>query len=170
MLLHLVPNLLERCSAGRRMRRHGRPHQAPWRPPVLECLEVRLLPALILWDGGPAAMGTNWNDPVNWAGDALPGANDDTQIGTAFAGRPIDGNDDGQPGGDYIATISRGRATVGSVPLSPSSATAALVAVAVDAVFARGEQQGGSFIHSGRARHFTAVLVKFECPTAIAAP
>jgi hypothetical protein len=71
-------------------------------------------------------------------------------------GRQIDGNDDGQPGGDYIATISRGRATVGGVPLSRSSATPALVAAAVDAVFARGEQKGGSFIHSGRARPFHA--------------
>ncbi len=71
---------------------------------------------------------------------------------TDMYGRQIDGNDDGQPGGDYIATISRGRATVAGVPLSRSSATPALVAAAVDAVFARGEQKAESFHHSGRAR------------------
>ena len=53
---------------------------------MLERLEVRLLPAVILWDGGPAATNTNWNDPVNWTGDVLPGASDDAQIGSDFAG------------------------------------------------------------------------------------
>ena len=38
---------------------------------------------------------------------------------TDALGRPIDGNDDGQAGGDYIATIKGGRATAGGgVPLA----------------------------------------------------
>src|SRR5262249_61323891 len=82
----LVPNPLKRSAACRGMRRHGLPRQASRRPPVPERLELRLMPAVILWDGGPAATGTNWNDPVNWAGDVLPGAGDDAQIGSAFAG------------------------------------------------------------------------------------
>ena len=35
---------------------------------------------------------------------------------TDTLGRPIDGNDDGQAGGDYIATFSGSRVTVGGVP------------------------------------------------------
>ncbi|HEY1378789.1 MAG TPA: RHS repeat-associated core domain-containing protein [Gemmataceae bacterium] len=53
---------------------------------MLEPLETRLAPAVVAWDGGPAGTGTTWNDPVNWAGDVLPGAADDAQIGSAFAG------------------------------------------------------------------------------------
>ncbi|MCY2953144.1 MAG: hypothetical protein NTU53_14365, partial [Planctomycetota bacterium] len=33
------------------------------------------------WDGG--GDGTNWNDPLNWSGDALPGAADDVTINVA---------------------------------------------------------------------------------------
>src|SRR5262245_54127627 len=66
------------------------------RPPVrrprprfcLEQLEDRAVPATILWDGGPTGLGTNWLDPVNWAGDVLPGPNDDAVIGTANNGQP----------------------------------------------------------------------------------
>jgi RHS repeat-associated protein len=52
----------------------------------LESLEDRLAPAVINWDGGPGGTGTNWNDPVNWVGDVLPGVADDIVIGSAFAG------------------------------------------------------------------------------------
>jgi hypothetical protein len=84
--MHLMPDLLQRYSVCRRLCQPGRPRQASWRPPVPERLELRLAPAVIPWDGGPAGTGTNWNDPANWAGDALPGANDDAQIASAFAG------------------------------------------------------------------------------------
>ena len=33
-------------------------------------------------------------------------------------GRPIDGNDDGLPGGNYVATLSRSGVTFGAVPLA----------------------------------------------------
>src|SRR5262249_27779753 len=56
---------------------------------MLERLEDRLAPAMVLWDGGPSATGTSWNNPVNWAGDTLPTAADDVQIGSAFAGTTI---------------------------------------------------------------------------------
>src|SRR5205807_9191387 len=47
----------------------------------LEILEDRTVPASITWDGGPTGNGTDWLDPVNWAGDVLPGPNDDAQLG-----------------------------------------------------------------------------------------
>jgi hypothetical protein len=45
-------------------------------------LEDRTAPAVIAWDGGPTGNGTDWLDPVNWAGDVLPGAGDDVIIGS----------------------------------------------------------------------------------------
>jgi hypothetical protein len=53
----------------------------------LERLEDRTVPATILWDGGPTGQGTNWLDPVNWAGDVLPGPNDDAVVGPAAPGQ-----------------------------------------------------------------------------------
>ena len=47
-----------------------------------EALEGRAAPAIIAWDGGPTGNGTDWLDPVNWAGDVLPGAGDDVFIGS----------------------------------------------------------------------------------------
>lgn len=85
MAIPLVPKLRERLSAISGMRR-GRPRSQSRRQVVLELLENRLAPAVVLWDGGPGTTGTNWNDPVNWAGDVLPGATDDAEIGIAFAG------------------------------------------------------------------------------------
>ncbi len=41
----------------------------------------------------------------------------DAPLVTDTLGREIDGNDDGQPGGDFIATISGSRVTVGGLPL-----------------------------------------------------
>src|SRR5262245_34509481 len=58
-------------------------------PLRFEPLEERTLLAVVLWDGGPAGTGANWNDPVNWAGNVLPGGSDDAQIGAAFAGITI---------------------------------------------------------------------------------
>jgi RHS repeat-associated protein len=55
------------------------------------------------------------------------------------SGREIDGNDDGQPGGDYIATISGKRVTAGGIPLVQTRARAATVADVVDRLLARGE-------------------------------
>jgi hypothetical protein len=51
----------------------------------LERLEDRTVPAQIVWDGGPAGTGTVWLTPANWAGDVLPGPNDDAVI-NAIAG------------------------------------------------------------------------------------
>ncbi|MFN0132382.1 MAG: hypothetical protein ACKVW3_07630 [Phycisphaerales bacterium] len=48
-----------------------------WR---LERLEDRTHLAVIAWDGGPGGSGTNWHDPVNWAGDVLPAATDEAVI------------------------------------------------------------------------------------------
>ena len=47
---------------------------------LFESLEQRLHLAVILWDGGPDGLGTNFNDPVNWVGDMLPGAEDDAVV------------------------------------------------------------------------------------------
>ena len=40
-------------------------------PLRLEALEDRATPAAVSWDCG--GDGTNWTDPRNWSGDALPG-------------------------------------------------------------------------------------------------
>jgi hypothetical protein len=45
-----------------------------------ELLEPRRLLASIAWDGGPTKDGTNLLDPVNWAGDVLPGPADHVTI------------------------------------------------------------------------------------------
>ncbi len=39
---------------------------------LLEALEQRVHLALVLWDGGPDGLGTNFNDPVNWENDTPP--------------------------------------------------------------------------------------------------
>jgi len=36
--------------------------------------------ALVHWDGGPSGTGTDWNIAANWAGDVLPGPDDDVVI------------------------------------------------------------------------------------------
>ncbi len=54
-------------------------------------------------------------------------------------GREIDGNDDGQPGGDYIATVSGTRVTPGGLPLARTREQPAPVTAAIDALLARGE-------------------------------
>jgi RHS repeat-associated protein/uncharacterized repeat protein (TIGR01451 family) len=47
-------------------------------------LEGRWLPSLVTWDGGAGTL--SWNDPANWSGDALPGANDDVRIDISVGG------------------------------------------------------------------------------------
>ncbi len=49
-------------------------------PPALEPLEQRLLLTTVAWDGG--GDGFSWHDPLNWAGNALPGDTDFVQIET----------------------------------------------------------------------------------------
>lgn len=49
-------------------------------PSLVEGLEQRLFLATVSWDGGPSGTGTAWSDPVNWAGDVLPGPTDDALI------------------------------------------------------------------------------------------
>ena len=59
---------------------------------------------------------------------------------TDALGRPIDGNDDGQPGGDFIATISGSRATPGAAaPQARTQKQPANVPAAIDALLIRGE-------------------------------
>jgi RHS repeat-associated protein len=64
-------------------------------------------------------------------------------------GREIDGADDGQPGSDYIATITGARATAGGVPLVRSQRQPATVADMIDHLLAHGELAG--LRHSHRA-------------------
>jgi hypothetical protein len=45
-----------------------------------ELLEPRRLLAMVVWDGGPTGNGTSFTDPVNWAGDVLPGTGDAASI------------------------------------------------------------------------------------------
>src|SRR5437762_1964873 len=114
-----------RSKGSRSRRRHARPL-------VLEHLEDRLAPAVILWDGGPLGTGTSWNNPVNWAGDMLPGAADDAQIGSAFTG---------------ITVISSGNVTVRSV----ASAAALQVTAGTFALGAATSQIDAALTVSGGA-------------------
>ena len=57
-------------------------------------------------------------------------------------GRPIDGNDDGQPGGDDIATITGSRVRAGGLALVRTREQPADVPAAIDALLARGELTG----------------------------
>jgi hypothetical protein len=61
---------------------------------------------------------------------------------TDTLGREIDGKDDGQPGGDFIATISGNRATAGGIPLVGTLPQPSTVPDAIDHVLARGKLTG----------------------------
>ncbi len=50
---------------------------------ILLALASAAQAASISWDGG--GDGTTWGDPLNWSGDALPGASDDVTIDVAGA-------------------------------------------------------------------------------------
>ena len=64
----------------------------------VEPLECRQLLTAVSWDGG--GDGSNWSDPINWSGDALPGATDDVTINVA---------------GVITVTHASGSTTIGSV-------------------------------------------------------
>lgn len=49
----------------------------------MEMLEARQMLANIVWDGGPAGTGTDFNLAANWVGDVLPAAADTAVINTA---------------------------------------------------------------------------------------
>ena len=57
-------------------------------------------------------------------------------------GRPLDGNGDGQPGGNYTATFSRSGATSNGLSLARVREQPGTVSVAIDALLARGELIG----------------------------
>ncbi len=62
----------------------------------------------------------------------------ETSLSVTRVDRPIDGNDDRQPGGDYIATISGSRVTIGGLPLARTCAEPTTVPDEIDALPARG--------------------------------
>ncbi|MFO0808574.1 MAG: hypothetical protein U0746_08125 [Gemmataceae bacterium] len=66
-----------------------RPVARPPRRLTLTPLEDRCVPAVIAWDGGPTGNGTDWLTPANWAGDVLPGPNDDVTFGSTGTNPPI---------------------------------------------------------------------------------
>ena len=61
---------------------------------------------------------------------------------TDALGRPIDGNDDGQHGGDYVATFSKSGVTIAAVESAHTSARTTTTAAAVDALLVRNELSG----------------------------
>jgi hypothetical protein len=85
-----LKNWVSRTS--RRGKRPGT-ERSPVRP-RLEPLEDRLAPAVVNWSGGPTGTGTNWNDPTDWVGNALPTSADDAIIGSAFSGITITATSD----------------------------------------------------------------------------
>jgi hypothetical protein len=94
--------------ASRRDRHPARPRRVPAARlrarggGLFEPLEQRLHLSWITWDGGPTGLGTDLMDPVNWAGDVLPGPNDVAAIET--------------PGPD-ITLVSGGELDVGALRL-----------------------------------------------------
>ncbi len=62
-------------------------------------------------------------------------------------GRPIDGNDDGVPGGNYVAIVTKNGETTSAV-----AALAIMAAKAVDVLLDRGELEGLSRNRHGPAR------------------
>jgi hypothetical protein len=65
-----------------------------------------------------------------------------TSLVTDTLGRQVDGNNDGQAGGEYIATLSGSRATTGGLPLARTPEQPAKVGAAIDALLARGDLTG----------------------------
>jgi hypothetical protein len=61
---------------------------------------------------------------------------------TDSLGRPLDGNDDGQPGGNYTATFSRGGVTSDGLSLARILDQPGTVPSAIDALLARGVLTG----------------------------
>jgi hypothetical protein len=88
MLFSPLRSLVNRFSLTARSRRRH-PSRPAFSRPRLETLVDRLAPATVNWSGGATGTGTNWNDPTNWVGNAVPGAADDAVIGSAFAGVTI---------------------------------------------------------------------------------
>ena len=60
-------------------------------------------------------------------------------------GRPLDGNDDGVPGGNYVAIVTKNGVTPAAV-----AAPATVMARAVDAVIERNELLNAAPAHRGR--------------------
>jgi RHS repeat-associated protein len=77
-----------RKNNGKSSKKNSTRKRVKFRPQV-ELLERRELLAAVLFDGGSGGEGTNWDVAENWAGDVLPGPNDDAIIGSQFAGRTI---------------------------------------------------------------------------------
>ena len=44
--------------------------------PVTRQVQVQIPETIVQWDGGQSGTGTDWNDPTDWVGDAVPGPND----------------------------------------------------------------------------------------------
>jgi hypothetical protein len=61
---------------------------------------------------------------------------------TDAPGRALDGNDDGQPGGDYIGTFSRNGAATDGVPLARTPEQQGTVSAAIGALLACSEFAG----------------------------
>ena len=68
-----------RRATGRRSRRRG--------VAQVESLEARMLLAAVTWDGGGGD--TNWQNQLNWDGDAIPTTADDVTIGSQYAGLTV---------------------------------------------------------------------------------
>jgi len=74
-------------------------------------------------------------------------------------GRPIDGNDDGVPGGNFVATLSRSGVTFGAVPLALARTTGKPTATSavVDALLARDELASVTRAHRPRREPVAAL-------------
>src|SRR5262245_3980279 len=67
------------------------------RPPQLETLGERIMPATRVWDGG-ALLNDNWKDPKNWVGDVAPVSGDALRFPAGVGALDRSTNNDFGPG------------------------------------------------------------------------
>jgi hypothetical protein len=72
--------------------------------------------------------------------------------------RPIDGNAEGQAGGNYVATFGRGGVTVGGLAAVRTREQPAAVPAVIDALLARGELSGSR--HSVQIRRLEGIRTR----------
>ena len=71
---------------------------------------------------------------------------------TDFLGRPLDGNHDGQPGGDFVATLKGKSATIAATTNAKKTSFSSVVPEVVDRVLAGGTQRVAAWPQSVRAQ------------------
>jgi hypothetical protein len=77
-LRKFISEIPQNCQSRRRIGEGSRRNRSSDTSARLESLEDRTLLAAVAWDGGAGDL--QWNNPLNWDGDVLPGSADDVVI------------------------------------------------------------------------------------------